>query len=71
MTENFKISAISSWGINPRPYGILCSFPAELARRFGLTPEEFGENLRDNYQRHDIDQDPAEPTVLAEEFLNK
>ena len=46
-------------------------FTAELARKFGLSPEQFGENLRDNYQRHEVDQDPAELQLLAEEFLNK
>ena len=42
---------------------------AELARKFGLTPEQFGENMRDNYQRHEVDQDPAEPEELAAEFV--
>lgn len=44
-------------------------FLAELVRKFGLTPEQFGENLRDNYQRHDVEQDPAEPDELATEFI--
>ena len=44
-------------------------FLAELVRKFGLTPEQFGENLRDNYQRHDVEQDPAEPEELAREFI--
>ena len=38
-------------------------------RRFGLTPEQFGENLRDNYQRHEVEQDPAEPKELADEYI--
>lgn len=25
-----------------------------LAKKFGLTPQQFGENLRDNYQRHEV-----------------
>ena len=44
---------------------------AELARQFGLTPEQFGENLRDNYQRHDVEQNPHEPKELAKEFIKK
>lgn len=42
-----------------------------LARRFGLTPEQFGENLRDNYQRHEVEQYPVEPLEAAGEFANK
>ncbi|XP_076825036.1 transcription elongation factor SPT6-like [Clavelina lepadiformis] len=40
-----------------------------VANKFGLTPEQFGENLRDNYQRHETEQYPAEPLDLAEDFL--
>ena len=36
--------------------------------RFGLTPEQFGENIRDNYQRHDVDQCPMEPIELAKDY---
>jgi hypothetical protein len=43
----------------------------DLAHKFGLTAEQFGENLRDNYQRHDVEQDPAEPLVLAEQYVTK
>ncbi|XP_056634239.1 transcription elongation factor SPT6 [Diorhabda sublineata] len=41
-----------------------------LAKKFGLTPEQFGENLRDNYQRHEVDQDPTEPADVAKEYLS-
>lgn len=40
-----------------------------FAKKFGLTPEQFGENLRDNYQRHDTEQYPMEPGEAAEEYL--
>nr|CAB3266713.1 transcription elongation factor SPT6 [Phallusia mammillata] len=40
-----------------------------VANKFGLTPEQFGENLRDNYQRHETEQYPAEPLDLAEDFV--
>ncbi|ESO97932.1 hypothetical protein LOTGIDRAFT_103494 [Lottia gigantea] len=43
----------------------------EVARRFGLTPEQFGENLRDNYQRHDVEQCPVEPLELAKDYVNR
>lgn len=42
-----------------------------LAKKFGLTPEQFGENLRDNYQRHEVDQFPVEPLVAATDFVSK
>uniref|UniRef100_A0A8D8RJL4 Transcription elongation factor SPT6 n=1 Tax=Cacopsylla melanoneura TaxID=428564 RepID=A0A8D8RJL4_9HEMI len=40
-----------------------------FAKRFGLTPEQFGEHLRDNYQRHDLDQEPVGPLDLAKEYI--
>lgn len=43
----------------------------DLAKKFGLTPEQFGENLRDNYQRHEVDQFPVEPLVAAADFVSK
>ncbi|KYN09622.1 Transcription elongation factor SPT6 [Trachymyrmex cornetzi] len=39
-----------------------------LAKKFGLTPEHYAENLRDNYQRHEVDQEPTEPTTIATEY---
>jgi len=38
---------------------------------FGLTPEQFGENLRDNYQRHETEQHATEPLEAAQEFISK
>uniref|UniRef100_A0A146LTI5 Transcription elongation factor SPT6 n=1 Tax=Lygus hesperus TaxID=30085 RepID=A0A146LTI5_LYGHE len=40
-----------------------------FAKRFGLKPEEFGENLRDNYQRHDVEQEDGTPLELAKEYI--
>ena len=40
-----------------------------LASKFGLTPEQFGENLRDSYQRHETEQHPTEPEDIAKEYL--
>lgn len=46
------------------------SFTADgLAKKFGLTPEQFGENLRDSYQRHETEQFPAEPVELAKDYV--
>ena len=42
-----------------------------LARKFGLTPDQFGENLRDNYQRHETQQHPLEPEDTAENYLSR
>ncbi|CAH1116319.1 unnamed protein product [Phaedon cochleariae] len=41
-----------------------------LAKKFGLTPEHFAENLRDNYQRNEVDQEHVEPTEAAREFIS-
>ncbi|XP_052133580.1 transcription elongation factor SPT6 [Frankliniella occidentalis] len=43
---------------------------AGFAKRFGLSPEQFAENLRDNYQRHEVEQESVEPLVLAKEYLS-
>ena len=40
-----------------------------LSAKFGLTPEQFGENLRDNYQRHETEQHQIEPEVAAEDYV--
>lgn len=42
---------------------------ASLAAKFGLTPEQFGENLRDNYQRHETEQHCVEPELAAEDYV--
>lgn len=42
-----------------------------FAKRFGLTPEQFAENLRDNYQRHDVEQEASEPHEVAKEYISK
>ena len=40
-----------------------------LAAKYGLTPEQFGENLRDNYQRHETEQHNIEPEESAEDYI--
>lgn len=40
-----------------------------LVKKFGLTPEQFAENLRDNYQRHEPGQVAEEPEELAEQLI--
>ncbi|XP_018496136.1 LOW QUALITY PROTEIN: transcription elongation factor SPT6-like, partial [Galendromus occidentalis] len=42
-----------------------------LAKKFGLTPQQFGENLRDNYQRHEVVQFPVQPLEAAAEYVNE
>ncbi|ODN05104.1 Transcription elongation factor SPT6 [Orchesella cincta] len=39
--------------------------------KFGLSPEKFAENLRDNYQRHEVDQHSSEPLEAAKEMLSE
>jgi transcription elongation factor SPT6 len=41
-----------------------------LAKKFGLSPEHFAENLRDNYQRHEVEQEPVEPPDVARQFVS-
>lgn len=48
---------------------VFCFFLDGLAKKFGLTPEQFGENLRDSYQRHETEQFPAEPLELAKDYV--
>lgn len=40
-----------------------------LAKHFGLTPEQFAENLRDSYQRHEVEQETEEPLELAKSYI--
>ena len=40
-----------------------------LAGKFGLTPEEFGENLRESYQVHEPEQFPVEPEEASLEYV--
>lgn len=42
-----------------------------LTKQFGLTAEQFGENLRDNYQRYEVEQCPTEPMKEAENYLSR
>lgn len=40
-----------------------------LTRMFGLTPEQLAENLRDQYQRHEVEQHHEMPLEAAAHFL--
>ena len=40
-----------------------------LASKFGLTPEQFGENLRESYQVHEPEQFPVEPEEASQEYV--
>ncbi|KAK7079180.1 Transcription elongation factor SPT6 [Halocaridina rubra] len=42
-----------------------------LAKKFGLTPEQFSQNVRDSYQRFDVEQCPEEPLKEAEKYFSK
>lgn len=41
-----------------------------LAKKFGLAPEHFAENLRDYYQRHEVEQEPVEPQEVAKQYIS-
>lgn len=40
-----------------------------MAKKFGLTAEQFSENLKDNYQKHEVEQYPIDPMELAQEHI--
>lgn len=52
-------------------YNYFILFKDGLAKKFGLTPEQFGENLRDNYQRHEVEQYPVLPKEVASDYVTK
>ena len=41
-----------------------------LLRKYGLSPQQFAENLRDNYQRHEVEQYPSEPLDAALDYVS-
>ena len=43
----------------------------QLAARFGLSAENYAQNLHADYTKHDIDQEQIEPEQLAKEYLNE
>ena len=53
-----------------KTYYVVCQEAGlgSLAAKFGLTPEQFGENLRDNYQRHETEQHSVEPEEVAQDY---
>ncbi len=44
---------------------------ASLASQFGLTCEQFGENVTSDYQMHDVEQCAVEPAILAQDFVRE
>jgi transcription elongation factor SPT6 len=44
----------------------ICKF----AKLFGLSPEQFAENLREGYQTHEVDQVAADPYELAKDYIS-
>ncbi|GAB6026482.1 hypothetical protein CHUAL_012908 [Chamberlinius hualienensis] len=44
---------------------------AGMVKKFGLTAAQFGENLRDNYQRNEVEQYPMDPLEAAQEHICK
>ena len=40
-----------------------------MVAKFGLKPEQFGDSLRDGYQKHETEQNPVEPEECAAEFV--
>ena len=44
---------------------------SSFAKKFGLTPEQFGENLMADYQKHEIDQWSIEPNMVALDYVRE
>lgn len=42
-----------------------------LAKKFGLTPEQFAKNLSEEYQIYEVDQEESEPSVAAAEYVGE
>lgn len=40
----------------------------KMATKFGLTPVQLGENMREGYQKHEVVQEPVGPAEVALEF---
>lgn len=70
--EELMHQKLASLNLNSRkdPYNV-CKDAGlyRLAEQFGLRPEQFGENLRDAYQKHEVQQVDFEPEFLAKDFI--
>lgn len=42
---------------------------AGLAKKFGLKSEHYAENLRDSYQRHEVEQEQTDPYEVAKQYI--
>ena len=65
------VSSLSVFSLFRRDFYAICQENglAGLAVKFGLSAEQFGENLRDRYKSHEPEQHPVEPEQAAEEYL--
>ncbi|KAH0952476.1 hypothetical protein HN011_000116 [Eciton burchellii] len=69
--EEDEIDETLKQAVRSGPYSICRKAGLDgLAKKFGLTPEYYAENLRDNYQRHEVDQEPTEPMTIANEYCS-
>ena len=54
------------------PYNLCIKYKlSSMANRFGLSAENFGENLKDGYQKVDVEGDPSEPLEAAQDYINE
>merc|ERR1712110_219188 len=54
------------------PYNLCIKYNLSgMVPRFGLSAENFGENLKDGYQKVDVEGDPCEPLEAAQEYINE
>ncbi|XP_066596697.1 transcription elongation factor SPT6 isoform X2 [Prorops nasuta] len=70
--EEEEVDEVLKQAVRSGPYSICRKAGLDgLAKKFGLSPEHFAENLRDNYQRHEVDQEPVEPLTVANDYLSQ
>jgi len=69
LTERFNYLKLS---IKRDTYAICKEFGiGRLAAKFGLTPEQFGEQLSEGYHKHEVEQHEFEPIDAARDYISK
>ncbi|KAL1140288.1 hypothetical protein AAG570_000220 [Ranatra chinensis] len=70
-TETHEQQESVKHGVHSGPYSMCRNAGlGGFSKRFGLKPEEFAENLRDNYQRHEVEQEAGTPLEIAKEYCS-
>lgn len=46
-------------------------FLGGFVAKFGLTPQQFADNLEAGFAKHEVDQYPFKPITTAEDYINR